>query len=104
MYYSAKRQSFLINQGYSYKVITRLASEEDNLFFSTKDEQRQLLERVLLSTDRGEDKDEEPTGQIVSSTVILFSLNIKRKNNVISLVYLDISRSSGWYNEFIIRR
>ncbi|CAF0957967.1 unnamed protein product [Adineta steineri] len=68
MYYSAKRQSFLINQGYSYKVITRLASEEDNLFFSTKDEQRQLLERVLLSTDRGEEKDEEPAGQLVQST------------------------------------
>ncbi|CAF1041787.1 unnamed protein product [Rotaria sordida] len=68
MYYSAKRQSFLINQGYSYKVITRLASEEDNLFFSTKEEQRQLLERVLLATDRGEDKEEEPLGQVASST------------------------------------
>ena len=68
MYYSAKRQSFLINQGYSYKVITRLASEEDNLFFSTKEEQRQLLERVLSATDRGEDKDEESIGQIASSS------------------------------------
>lgn len=69
MYYSAKRQSFLINQGYSYKVITRLASDEDNLFFSTKEEQRQLLERVLSATDRGDDKDEESIGQIASSVV-----------------------------------
>ncbi|CAF1649098.1 unnamed protein product [Adineta ricciae] len=68
MYYSAKRQSFLINQGYSYKVITRLASEEDNLFFSTKEEQRQLLERILLSTDRGEDKEEESIGQVGPSS------------------------------------
>ncbi|CAF4000385.1 unnamed protein product, partial [Rotaria sordida] len=68
MYYSAKRQSFLINQGYSYKVITRLVSEEDNLFYSTKEEQRQLLERVLLATDRGEDKEEESLGQVASST------------------------------------
>jgi len=67
MYYSAKRQSFLINQGYSYKVITRLASEEDNLFFSTKEEQRQLLERVLSATDRGDDKDEESITQTVPS-------------------------------------
>jgi len=68
MYYSAKRQSFLINQGYSYKVITRLTSDEDNLFLSTKEEQRQLLEKVLTATDRGDDKDEESIGQIVSST------------------------------------
>ncbi|CAF3209732.1 unnamed protein product [Rotaria socialis] len=71
MYYSAKRQSFLINQGYSYKVITRLVNEDENLFFSTRDEQRQLLERVLQATDRGEDKDEESTGQVaVSSTSV----------------------------------
>jgi DNA excision repair protein ERCC-3 len=68
MYYSAKRQSFLINQGYSYKVITRLASEEDNLFFSTKEEQRQLLEKVLSHTDRGDDKDEELVAQKASSS------------------------------------
>jgi len=68
MYYSAKRQSFLINQGYSYKVITRLVSDDDNLFFSTKEEQRQLLERVLTATDRGDDKEEESTGQTGSST------------------------------------
>ncbi len=67
MYYSAKRQSFLINQGYSYKVITRLASDEDNLFFSTKDEQRQLLGQVLSATDRGDDKEEESLGQMTSS-------------------------------------
>jgi DNA excision repair protein ERCC-3 len=72
MYYSAKRQSFLINQGYSYKVITRLASDEDNLFYSTKEEQRQLLERVLLQTDRGEEKDEESVGPTASSTVIFY--------------------------------
>jgi DNA excision repair protein ERCC-3 len=76
MYYSAKRQSFLINQGYSYKVITRIASDEDNLFYSTKEEQRQLLERTLLQTDRGEDKDEESIGQIVPSSVISFLLFI----------------------------
>jgi DNA excision repair protein ERCC-3 len=68
MYYSAKRQSFLINQGYSYKVITRLASEEDNLYFSTKEEQRQLLEKVLSYTDRGDDKDEELSIQKGSSS------------------------------------
>lgn len=72
MYYSAKRQTFLINQGYSYKVITRLVNDDENLFFSTREEQRQLLERVLLVTDRSEDKEEESTGQVSSSNVSFF--------------------------------
>lgn len=56
MFFSAKRQSFLVNQGYSYKVITRLASEEDNLFYSTREEQRLLLEQVLRCHDQDEEK------------------------------------------------
>ena len=70
MYYSAKRQSFLVNQGYSYKVITRLASEEDNLFYSTRDEQRVLLEQVLRSQDQDEEKLED-TNRSTTSTVHL---------------------------------
>ena len=71
MYYSAKRQSFLINQGYSYKVITRLASDEDDLFYSSRDEQRQLLERVLASTDRGDDNEEEVAANNSSASVCI---------------------------------
>jgi DNA excision repair protein ERCC-3 len=69
MYYSAKRKTFLINQGYSYKVITRLTSDEDKLSFSTRDEQRQLLERVLVSKDQGEEKLDETNRLTGSSTV-----------------------------------
>jgi len=29
MHYSTKRQRFLVNQGYSYKVVTKLAGIED---------------------------------------------------------------------------
>ncbi|CAF4262604.1 unnamed protein product, partial [Rotaria sordida] len=47
MYYSAKRKSFLINQDYSYKIITGLVNEEHQLFFSTKQDQQQLL-RIIL--------------------------------------------------------
>lgn len=59
MYYSAKRQSFLINQGYSYKVITRLVNEEDNLFYAGREEQRALLEQVLRTHDQDEEKIED---------------------------------------------
>jgi DNA excision repair protein ERCC-3 len=51
MNYSTKRQSFLIDQGYSYQVITGLFKEEENLFFSTKDEQQKLLQTILSSQD-----------------------------------------------------
>ncbi|XP_077009598.1 general transcription and DNA repair factor IIH helicase/translocase subunit XPB isoform X2 [Tamandua tetradactyla] len=52
MAYSTKRQRFLVDQGYSFKVITKLAGmEEEELAFSTKEEQRQLLQKVLAASD-----------------------------------------------------
>jgi hypothetical protein len=68
----SKRQSFLIDQGYSYDIITysQLVINEvmyslllnstiwisffskDRLYFSTKDEQEQLLEEILVTPDR----------------------------------------------------
>ncbi|KAK7498462.1 hypothetical protein BaRGS_00010416 [Batillaria attramentaria] len=58
MAYSLKRQRFLINQGYSYKVITRLdGMDEEDLLYRTKEEQMQLLQKVLAATDK--DAEEE---------------------------------------------
>ena len=53
MSYSRKRQRFLVNQGYSYKVITHLAGmdEDPNLFYNTREEQGQLLQQVLAASD-----------------------------------------------------
>uniref|UniRef100_A0A8C5QIA9 General transcription and DNA repair factor IIH helicase/translocase subunit XPB n=1 Tax=Leptobrachium leishanense TaxID=445787 RepID=A0A8C5QIA9_9ANUR len=52
MAYSTKRQRFLVDQGYSFKVITKLAGmEEEDLGFSTKEEQQQLLQKVLAASD-----------------------------------------------------
>lgn len=49
MYYSSKRQGFLIDQGYAFKVITELhgIDKMDGLVFAQKDEQLSLLEKVL---------------------------------------------------------
>ncbi len=45
---ASKRQRFLINQGYSYKVINRLGNlENENLYYSKKDERQELLQKVL---------------------------------------------------------
>ncbi|XP_046886319.1 general transcription and DNA repair factor IIH helicase subunit XPB isoform X2 [Hypomesus transpacificus] len=52
MAYSTKRQRFLVDQGYSFKVITKMAGmEEDDLMFSSREEQYQLLQKVLAASD-----------------------------------------------------
>ncbi|GMH32450.1 hypothetical protein BSKO_00284 [Bryopsis sp. KO-2023] len=49
MYYSAKRQQFLIDQGYSFKVITNLLdlSGSADLHYATTEDQMNLLAQVL---------------------------------------------------------
>lgn len=60
MQYSLKRQRFLVNQGYSYKVITELAGmEEENLGYRTKEDQIQLLQKVLAATDADAEEEGE---------------------------------------------
>ena len=49
MYFSTKRQQFLIQQGYAFKVVTDLIGEGDKpqLHYSTREKQIELLEKVL---------------------------------------------------------
>ncbi|CBY00326.1 hypothetical protein IAQ61_011256 [Plenodomus lingam] len=53
MYYSSKRQAFLVDQGYAFKVITRLEGLEkyEKLHFSTPQERRELLLEILIARD-----------------------------------------------------
>lgn len=53
MNYSRKRQRFLVNQGYSYKVITHLSGldSDPDLFYKTREEQGHLLQQVLSASD-----------------------------------------------------
>jgi DNA excision repair protein ERCC-3 len=57
MYYSTKRQQFLIDQGYAFKVITSLKGMESfpNLAYREKAEQQELLTAVLLANERDAD-------------------------------------------------
>ncbi len=57
MYYSTKRQQFLIDQGYAFKVITHLDGMEsqDDLVYKTRDEQIELLSSVLLANESAAD-------------------------------------------------
>ena len=59
VYYSSKRQQFLIDQGYSFKVITQLAgmSTHDGLHYSSSSEQESLLASVLIDSDQAINED-----------------------------------------------
>lgn len=51
--YSTKRQRFLVNQGYAFKAITHLPGieEEKDLAFGSKQEQHEMLQKVLAASD-----------------------------------------------------
>ncbi|CAR29683.1 hypothetical protein ZYGR_0AD03670 [Zygosaccharomyces rouxii] len=53
MYYSTKRQAFLVDQGYAFKVITHLHGMENlpNLTYASARERRELLQEVLLKNE-----------------------------------------------------
>ena len=53
MYYSSKRQAFLVDQGYAFKVITHLQGMDSlpNLGYSTPAERRELLQEVMLQNE-----------------------------------------------------
>ncbi|KAI8851587.1 P-loop containing nucleoside triphosphate hydrolase protein [Chytridium lagenaria] len=49
VYYSSKRQQFLIDQGYSFKIITQLEGAGSMLLYSTLAERLELLTTILVS-------------------------------------------------------
>ena len=57
MFYSTKRQQFLIDQGYAFKVITHLDGLEDmpDLVYKTRDEQIELMQSVLIANETDAD-------------------------------------------------
>jgi DNA excision repair protein ERCC-3 len=57
MGYSAKRQAFLVDQGYAFKVITQLSGMDSlpGLAFRTREERLELLNHVLLKQESDAD-------------------------------------------------
>ncbi|TPR06941.1 60Kd inner membrane family protein [Aspergillus niger] len=53
MFYSSKRQAFLVDQGYAFKVITHLQGIEnlEGLAYATPSERRELLQEVMLQNE-----------------------------------------------------
>lgn len=67
MYFSSKRQAFLVDQGYAFKVITQLANIEKTpgLAFADVTERRELLQKVLVENESVDDDD--PTDDLFHS-------------------------------------
>ncbi|KAF5687086.1 DNA excision repair ERCC-3 [Fusarium circinatum] len=59
MHFASKRQAFLIDQGYAFKVITKLdgIDRTPDLAFSTEAEQRELLQGTLVDNETAVDDD-----------------------------------------------
>lgn len=57
MFYSTKRQQFLVDQGYAFRVITELigTSELPELVYKTQSEQIELLQSVLIASESAAD-------------------------------------------------
>lgn len=74
--YSSKRQGFLVDQGYAFKVVTSLAGIErlPDLVFPTKGEQIELLQSVLLANesdaDLGADVQESDNGSPPATMIV----------------------------------
>ncbi|KAK6631181.1 hypothetical protein RUM43_014277 [Polyplax serrata] len=98
MSYSRKRQRFLVNQGYSYKVITQLAGmeEEPDMFYKTRDEQGQLLQQVLAANDTDAEEERIPgEGGKPGFTAHRRTGNISSLSGADDAVYLEYKKPSS---------
>ena len=57
MFYSTKRQQFLIDQGYAFRVIMNLVGQDEmpGLVYASKSEQIELLQSVLIASESAAD-------------------------------------------------
>ncbi|CUM64601.1 uncharacterized protein PRCAT00002209001 [Priceomyces carsonii] len=87
MYYSTKRQAFLVDQGYAFKVITHLNGMEQlpDLAYSSPRERRELLQEVLL-------KNEDAAGLEVGDDADTNFISQERRNK---LEQSNATRSAG---------
>ncbi|XP_028139449.1 general transcription and DNA repair factor IIH helicase subunit XPB [Diabrotica virgifera virgifera] len=102
MNYSRKRQRFLVNQGYSYKVITKLAGIEDepDMMYKTRDEQGQLLQQVLAASDIDcEDERIPGEGGSKAGGTVRKAGNMGSMSGADDAVYYEYKKGGGMLNK-----
>ncbi|OMH81168.1 DNA repair helicase RAD25 [Zancudomyces culisetae] len=101
MFYSTKRQQFLVDQGYSFKVITRLDGMESlpDLVYNDRDSQQELLNTLLMvnesaaSIERQHDDNNNEDGDDESMHVSRSKLS--DLTGVDKMAYLEYKDSSA---------
>jgi DNA excision repair protein ERCC-3 len=102
MYFSSKRQAFLVDQGYAFKVITKLdgMDRHPDLAFSTPTDRREMLKALLIAND----KDPEAQGtEKISGDVYSFGVK-KAKKAVVRRTAGTLSELSGGQDMAYIER
>lgn len=83
MFYSTKRQQYLIDQGYTFKVFDDMKIDNtDNKVFKTKEEQKELLASILMASEKDLESED------VDETVIT-QKNLKNISNVDNMAYSE---------------
>jgi DNA excision repair protein ERCC-3 len=110
MHFSTKRQRFLVNQGYSFKVVSKLGIEDDpDLALYTKKDQAELLQEVLSATDAdAEEEGSFPSGK--SGGMAALSSVSRRMGSMATMsggddmVYMEYRTSRPQHPLFKLRR
>ncbi|TVY51316.1 General transcription and DNA repair factor IIH helicase subunit XPB [Lachnellula cervina] len=81
MFFSSKRQAFLVDQGYAFKVITHLKNIETTpgLAFTTPKERRELLQQILIEVERKSwaQEEEKESAALLADGNLFYSLDDK---------------------------
>ena len=101
MLYATKRQQFLVDQGYAFKVITKLQGLENNrnLVYKDKSAQIDLLNTVLLSSETPDETLLNMDSDLESNASQEEPIHISRKDTSLtalsggdSMAYLEYKR------------
>lgn len=87
MFYSSKRQQFLVDQGYSFNIITEIPEiyKNENRVYKSKSQQKELLVSVLLSSDKELESDTEADNEEIG----VYSGILKGSTGVDGMAYME---------------
>lgn len=100
MFYSTKRQQFLVDQGYSFKVITELQGMQEmpDLIYRTRSEQIELLSSVLILGDDAADVGTDLVGSEWSDDVRFGARGASNQDSKFETAFPQAARQSGSLN------
>ncbi|WUR03051.1 DNA repair helicase RAD25 [Vairimorpha necatrix] len=88
MFYSSKRQQFLVDQGYSFNILTEINDIQKNekRVYKTRSQQKELLVSVLLSSDKELESEENEEDK---EDVGVYSGLLKGSTGIDGMAYME---------------